>query len=128
MKNHIFGIMLAMLVIVSAVAALTLGDRGTSASAIVGNDYKTTEATSSGITLIKPATGSFGSVVIASSSAFRFSVYDLASTTGTSTANRVASFPANAAAGTYVFDREINQGIVIDAGPGFNGSYVVTWR
>ena len=134
MKKHTFNLVLALLVIVSAITALSYsGGPVADASVIVGNDYKSTEVSSSTASttpiVIKAGVGSLGSIIIASSTANApFAIYDNAVATSSATSTRIATFPKNAPAGTYTFDREIQRGIVVDAIPGFNGSYVVTYR
>lgn len=134
MKKHSINLLLAVLVIVSMVSAISFNsNQKADASVIVGNDYKSLEITSTNASttpiVVKAGTGSLGSIIIASTTpGAYFRVYDNAVSTSSATSTRIVSFPVSAVAGTYTFDREIIRGIVIDAPPAFNGSYVVTYR
>jgi hypothetical protein len=102
-----------------------------SGSVAVGNDYRSYLATSTSASantpiILKTKPGALGSVVIQQSSPSLFRVYD--SIAATSAAATIASFPAGAATGTYVFDESVNNGIVIEAPTGFTGIYTVTYR
>ncbi len=106
----------------------------------IGAEYQSTTTTSSlasnsTTTPVFTHTGTLGSIVIASSSATAFGIYDSAvgSTTaysgaGTATSTKIATFPANAAAGTYTFDINVTRGLILDVPSGFNGIYTVTFR
>jgi hypothetical protein len=133
MRNHLTNLFIAMLVIVSAISVITLGLDRVDSSVTFGNDYKSTEITSSVAStspiIVKSGTGSLGSIVIASTTlGASLQIYDNAVGTSSATSTRIATFPAGTPAGTYTFDREIQRGIVVYALPAFNGSYVVTYR
>ncbi len=123
------------MVIVSSVAALSYpGPQDTDASVIVGNDYKSIEITALNASntapiRVKTGAGSLGSVVVASSSVAGYiKIYDGAFSTSSATTTRIVQFPPSAAPMTYVFDREITRGLLIEAPAGFDGSVVVTYR
>lgn len=129
MKKYIFGI-LALIAIASTVIFFNTRDVSYG-SAVGGNDYNYYHASSSVATpvILKTGFGSMAQVTIASSSAAgSLKIYDNAVSTSSATSTRIVSFPAGAAAGTYTFDLEFTRGLVLDVPPGFNGSYVVTWR
>lgn len=129
MKNYIIGV--AGIIAVLLIVLLGGSSDTTFGSVTVGNDYQTYEATStmSGAKIVKAGSGSFGSLIVASSTtAGTFGIYDNALATSTATSTRIAVFQPGLAGGTYTFDREILLGIVLDIGPGFNGDYVVTYR
>lgn len=102
-----------------------------------GDEYSSL-VTATGLTsnknLIKLGSGVFGSVVITGAAAGTFEAYDATTTdatlrtiTATSSLRRLASFPANAAAGTYTFDTAFNQGLIV-AFTGTQGTTTVTYR
>lgn len=81
------------------------------------------------------ASGTLGSVIIASSTVGTFALYDATTTnvnlrTGNKATSTItlASFGASSANGTYTFDTVFNTGLLLDAGTGFNGSFTVTYR
>lgn len=99
-----------------------------------GSEYNATTTTSTQANthrLVKTTTISpvctIGSVVIASSSATAFTVWNATSTTDVASTT-FATFEANAVEGTYAFDSTCTRGIVIAAPTGFNGSVVTTYR
>jgi hypothetical protein len=103
------------------------------ASTVAGNDYQTYEITASTAStspiVIKSGSGSFGSIVIASTTTSGvLRIYDHNMSTTSATSTRVVAFQANASLGTYTFDRDLKYGIVIDVPAGFTGSYVLTYR
>jgi hypothetical protein len=84
--------------------------------------------------LIKLGSGTLGSVVITGAAAGTFEIYDATTTnaslrtiTATSSLRKLASFPANAAAGTYVFDVNFNQGMIV-AFTSTQGTTTITYR
>ena len=94
--------------------------------------------TATGITankdLIKTGSGTLGSVVITGAAAGTFEIYDATTTnstlrtiTATSSLKKLASFPTNAAAGTYTFDVAFTQGMIV-AFTGTQGTTTITWR
>jgi hypothetical protein len=71
--------------------------------------------------------GTVGSIVVASSSATTFKVWDATSTTDIASTT-VVHFVASPTMGTYTFDVALTRGLVIELPTGFNGSYTVTYR
>ena len=68
-----------------------------------------------------------GSIIVASSSASTFKVWNATSTTDTASTS-VFAMKASIAEGTYTFDAELTRGLVVEKPTGFNGEYVITWR
>jgi hypothetical protein len=94
--------------------------------------YATTTAAGSGFAGIhkqlKTSYGMLGSVVVASTSPVgTFTIWNATSTTDTASTT-IATFPVLPTAGTYTFDVEAPRGIIVNAGTGFIGNYVVTWK
>lgn len=88
----------------------------------------TTESgTAAGLYTITSAAGTLGSIVITSSTAGTFTVYDADAVTSTATTT-LAVFEANALEGTYTFDRVTYQGIKILVPSGYNGNIITTYR
>lgn len=100
-------------------------------AAITGQAYTatTTDSGEAGTHLqAKTARGcEVGSVVIASSSATSFVLWNATSTTDTASTT-LATFEAGAVEGTYTFDVVCTRGLVIEAPAGFNGSFVTTYK
>ena len=102
-----------------------------------GNAYSSV-TTATGLTtakdLIKLGSGTLGSVVITGAAAGTFEIYDATTTnttlrtiTATSSLVKLASFPTNAAAGTYTFDTAFSNGLIV-AFTGTQGTTTVTYR
>lgn len=135
MKNiSLFVIVILLAVLVYFDLSAPKNDLGSVAR---GNDYSSV-VTATGLTankdLLKLGSGTFGSVVITGAAAGTFEVYDATTTnatlrtiTATSSLRRLASFPTNAAAGTYTFDTAFNQGLIV-AFTGTQGTTTVTYR
>lgn len=133
MKNiYIIGI------IVIAVVSLFLFLRSPAeeplSSVAVSGEYLATTTSQMGTPLgavtkrqLRTGPSTLGSIVIASTTAHSFRVYNATSTTDVSSSTLV-NFVADVAAGTYTFDVQVNRGIIIEMPSGFNGEYVVTWR
>lgn len=68
-----------------------------------------------------------GSIVVASSSATAFKVWNATSTTD-SASTTAFQLKAAVAEGTYTFDIELPRGLIVERPTGFNGDYVVTYR
>ena len=79
----------------------------------------------SGNSNLLPST--LGSIIVASSSATSFTIWNATSTTDVSSTT-VAVIKASVAEGTYTFDTELTRGLIVVKPAGFNGSYVVTYR
>lgn len=84
--------------------------------------------------LIKLGSGTLGSVVITGAAAGTFELYDATTTnaslrtiTATSSLTKLASFPTNAAVGTYTFDIAFSQGLIV-AFTSTQGTTTITYR
>lgn len=102
-----------------------------------GQAYRSV-TTATGLTtnkdLLKLGNGVLGSVVITGAAAGTFELYDATTTdatlrtiTATTSLTKLASFPTNAAAGTYVFDIAFTQGLIV-AFTSTQGTTTITFR
>lgn len=120
------------------------------ASVSQASEYRSTMATSglasaSAGRLIMTGQGTLGSIVVSSTSASTFTVWDATSTATTSyqtatlrpdlteasstTYGRpVAVFKASVGENTYTFDATLYKGLVLEVPTGFTGSYTITYR
>lgn len=120
------------------------------ASVSQASEYRSTMATSglasaSVARLVQTGQGTLGSVVITSTSATTFTVWDATSTatttyqtatlrpdlteaSSTTYGRQVAAFKASPGENTYTFDVSLYKGLVLEVPSGFNGSYTVTYR
>lgn len=128
-KTFQYGVaVLAILLLVSLLGAWqNAGSVG--ASTIMGNDYQATSTAGAivfgaslgkaGGQLLKTGGGTLASVVITGANTGIVNFYDATTTSIGSRANvatssiLLASFPANTAAGTYVFDAEFSDGLLV---------------
>ena len=69
----------------------------------------------------------FGSIIVASSSATTFKVWNATSTTDVASTS-LLTLKASIAEGTYTFDTELTRGLIVEKPTGFNGNYVITYR
>jgi hypothetical protein len=93
-----------------------------------------TNTASSNKDLIKLGYGTLGSVIITGAAAGTFEIYDATTTNSvlrtvvaTSSLIKLASFPTNAAVGTYTFDTAFTQGLIV-AFTGAQGTTTITLR
>lgn len=105
--------------------------RATSTAGMSGVIVKANEFTQ----LIASSTSGIvlGSVIVASTTPHSMYIYNASSTNavaGGETANitLLAKFPTSTSQGTYVFDTQLNKGLVIKLESGFGGDYVITYR
>lgn len=98
-------------------------------SVTVGNEYNATNTASMtvGPRLLKTGPSVLGSVIVASSSATTFKVWNATSTLDIASSTPVI-FVASPVNGTYTFDASFERGIVVELPTGYNGAYTVTWR
>ena len=68
-----------------------------------------------------------GSVVVASSSATRFRLWNATSTTDVASTT-IVNFDEVLDTGTYIFDLQCTRGLIVETPAGFDGNYIVTWR
>lgn len=137
-RKQVNAVVLQLLVVAAFVAgAVLFGAYHSDASVTVGNEYNATLITSahaSGTakTILKPITGTLGSVIISSSSPTTtyplMTIYDATSTMATSTARKIAQFGGTPSTGTYTFDATVFYGLAVEVPVGFNGAYTITWR
>lgn len=108
-------------------------------SIITGQDYNaTTTPFDTGWTSgqIKKGSGSLGSVIVTSAGDVHYMLLDATSTVATNrpTARQatssvlIADIPASLAAGTYIFDVEFIDGLLLNVVSGSNGTTTVTFR
>lgn len=120
-----------------AIAALLIGfvlgngPAQTFGSIVEGQTYNATTtsaggtyATVSGDKLLKTGVGSLGSVVITGANTGILNFYNGTTTTG----YLIASIPASAAAGTYVFDATFTTGLFVDLVSGSMPTTTITYR
>lgn len=98
----------------------------------VGQEYKLTELVdaTAGTSTLKLAPGSVGSIVVMNtSSAAKLYLFDTATTTvATTSLTQLLEFDPAAAEGTYQFDVEFTQGLMMEVGSSFDGSIAITYR
>jgi hypothetical protein len=123
----------AILAVVAAflfIPFFTAADRFSGVTTGSEYSYVTTATTTGAGEMIKSG-GQYGctlgSIVITDSSTTTFSVMNATSTTD-SASTTLASFPANAVAGTYIFDLACDRGLSVVAPAGFDGFVVITYR
>lgn len=94
-----------------------------------GNEYYATSTVGMSAVMNPVKTGAvtLGSVIVASTTAFTFTIWNATSTTDTAstTWGHFSTSPAN---GTYTFDASLPRGIVVQTPTGFAGDYVITYR
>lgn len=113
------------------------------ASVAVTNEYMATStaastllgATISNDILIKTGQGALGSVVITGANTGIFSFYDATTTDVSKRTNNIAtssiliaSFPASVAAGTYTFDVQYTNGLLLELTSGNIATSTITYR
>lgn len=132
LKQIIIGALLAI------VAMLGGGYTATNLGSVQDGHAYSSVTTATGLTtnkdLLKLGSGTLGSVVITGAAAGTFEFYDATTTnatlrtiTATTSLTKLASFPTNAAAGTYVFDTAFSQGLIV-AFTSTQGTTTITFR
>lgn len=101
----------------------------TAASAVFGSQVNLTNR------VIKTGYGSLGSVVITGANTGTLNFYnatttDITKRTGNTPTSTIliASIPASAAAGTYIFDAVFTTGLMVDLWSGTAPTTTITWR
>ena len=84
-------------------------------------------ASSTAPVIINKISGTFGSIIVASSSGSTLDIYDSSSATS-SNATLIVSLPTSAIEQVYTFDVAVKRGLVLDVPASFNGNYTVTFR
>ncbi len=126
-----------VIAIVLSVFALS-GNKTDKLSGVARGESYSSVTTATALTsnkdLLKLGSGVLGSVVITGAAAGTFEFYDATTTnaslrtiTATSSLRRLASFPTNAAVGTYIFDTAYNQGLIV-AFTSTQGTTTITYR
>jgi hypothetical protein len=124
--------------VVGALIGLYLVSRPESSlgSVVVGNDYQatTTNAASTAIRTIKSGAGSFGSLVITGDNTGTMTFYnattsnvDLRTGNKATSSITIADFPASSPEGTYTFDAEFTDGLLVVT-TGAPATSTVIWR
>lgn len=90
--------------------------------------YWSTEGKATGTKIIiLDGAGTLGSVIINESSAHAFNIWDNASTTEATT-TPIGTLKASAVEGTYTYDVNFYNGLMIQSAAGFAGDYTATYR
>ena len=134
----------ALLLIAVTIATLALqAPREAYGSARPGDEYMATStaasnvygATVTGDRLLKTGSGALGSVIITGANTGVVNFYNattssvLLRTGGAATSTiLLASFPASAAAGTYTFDAEYTNGLLVELESGTMSTSTITYR
>lgn len=129
-------IIIVLLVLVGGVFYLKDNPSISTGSIETGQEYNaTTTRTIAGTALtsraLKTVSGSLGSVIITGAGAGVINLYDSTTTPATAetytTVPLLASIPASAAAGTYVFDSAFSNGLYVEL-TGTAATSTITWR
>lgn len=75
---------------------------------------------------VRGGEGVLGYITVNTTHATIVRVYD--GTTATSTGTLIASLPASAVVGTYIYDVAVRNGIVLDVPAGFAGNYTISYK
>lgn len=127
-----------VLVVLGLIAGLFINNKSKPLGSVARGESYTSIVTSTELAtnkdLLKLGSGLFGSVVVTGAGAGTFEFYDATTTnatlrtiTATSSLRRLASFPTNAAVGTYIFDVAFSQGLIV-AFTGTQGTTTITYR
>jgi len=139
MNKKLIGLAIAIVIIFAVVIAITLPDNNEPqkvGSIETGQEYTATTTRMSGSWIdatIKRGYGSLGSVVITKAGDAAFLLLDASTTANkidnfSTSTKTLASFPASAAAGTYMFDVNFNDGLTLEVVSGDNGTTTITYR
>lgn len=112
-----------------AVAYQAKQERPAPGSVMPGGEYIATTTVGMGAThnKIRGSLTTLGSIIVASSSATTFKIWNATSTTDIASTS-IGTLKASIAEGTYTFDVELPRGLVVETPAGFNGNYTITWR
>lgn len=116
--------LIAIAIVVFIVGPTNLGG-GSFADSYNFKSITSSNASSTAPFVIRGGSGVIGKVIIASSTASTFGVYE---GTATSTGTLITTFVASAPEGEYTFDVASNQGFSLDLPATFDGSVVVTYK
>lgn len=121
---------LGLVLVLGTFVLFVLSPRQTLGSVETGQEYNatTTDSGEAGTYLAaKSLPGAVGSILVASSSATTFTLWNATSTTDTASTS-VITLKASIAEGTYTLDATFDRGVIISAPTGFNGQYITTYR
>ena len=121
-------LVVGMVLVVGLLGIIAVPKEGQSLGSTGHADLLFSTTTPSGIAnadyIITTSPGAVGTIMVASSSASTFTVLD-ANGTNTTT---VATLKAAIGEGSYILDRSLIYGLVIQVPAAFNGQYVTTYR
>lgn len=121
-----FGVLLLIVAFIG-IAFQRPSSVGASIDGEAGYTATTTSAIAEGHIQIKSGYGMLGSIVVASSSATTFKVWNATSTTDVASTS-ITNFVASPANGTYTYDVNLSRGIIVELPTGFNGAYTITYK
>jgi hypothetical protein len=135
--NYLIGSLVALLLVFTANFGQYLNNQMTFGSVAVGGEYQSTTtkpyngSSLTNLTVLKSESGTMGSVIITGAGAGVMTLYD-ATTTNSSLRTKAAtttlvSIPASAAAGTYTFDIQFYQGLIVELS-GTVPTSTISWR
>lgn len=140
MNNHALSIVkaIALLLAAASLAALSLWFRpiNVQGSTFVGSEYQATTTAASiavPIRYVKTGWGSLGSVVVTGANTGKLYLYNATTSNVTlrggkaTTSILLAEMPASVAAGTYTFDVEFTDGLMVVT-EGSAPTSTITWR
>lgn len=137
MKNKIIALLVILVLLADVVAGIALFKSSSFklSGITAGNEYAYQQFSGSIATSTSIAVGSrtLGSVIITEDSATAVTFWDATSTgavTDTTYATKVAVMEATLAEGTYVFDLQLNRGLIMVSTDGYSfaGDWTVTYR
>jgi hypothetical protein len=138
-NNFIITLLLIVILAVSSITMFKVDDAGNNegvalGSVMQGGEYNatTTISTSAGTHWVARSVTSgssctLGSIIVASSSATTFTIWNATSTTDVSSTT-ITTLKASVGEGTYTYDIVCSRGLVIETPASFDGSYTVTYR
>jgi len=122
-----------MLVIAGTVGFLS-ADRGVQdvtfndlGSVNIANEYHFASTTEAGAKVLQATRTTLGSVTIVKTSAQTVEIKNATSTTD-ALGTVVATFPASAVVGTYVFDTVLDRGLIVTAAASYAGEFITLYR
>ena len=123
--------LIATTVVVIAAVGLLLASKSSVAptlgSVSYGSEYNATSTTAAGTQCLKVGSGTFGGIVVSSTTVGTFTVMNATSSTDAASTT-IASFGASVSFGSYEYDSVFDRGLCVRANAGFNGVYTTMWR
>jgi hypothetical protein len=137
MKKILWIVVALMVIIIIGLVAFLLSEQekdigsvgplgtyhGTSTTNIGGIRNHTTKTQH----LVQTGQTILGSIIVASTTQHEMIIRNSTST-GDNVSTTVMTLPSLLPQGTYTFDISLDDGLVVDVDPGFNGDYVITFR